>query len=448
MAKWKKRIDGSPAQIGQAYQEKARVQHAHARRKASGSVLAPQNRSVDSMKGQNSKMHTHWMVTPDGKYRERIEHEKSLKHTNVYAQRRHALETGAMESWLKKRNLKMLDANKDRYETEVIIPQVKRNKELEKPPKKLKRATEKIQDTPDFQAGYDKGLQEAALGKYVPHKSKTENWKKGYDAGWRKAFKDPKYDEIVLINTEDDLTAWEKRRAVMESQQFQTWMAERWHTHPIPRDPYVAFMIDKSLKAKLKERPEWAQTVNRADWEPVDYPPITKEAPPDIAVPSPKTVEAEKTKKRLRIHSKYLAEEMGVSEPTLHFTTSRGGRARSYYRSGYAINRLTGELVKVAEPEIVIGISGAEKISPENFATLNHEMGHHKQIVEMEKEKGKDAVLYHYKAINRTREARINCEREAWRNADPYMRKHRPAQKWLKKYAFGTYVGTTPGFRE
>ena len=50
MAKWKKRVKGSPAQIGQPYKERARVQHDSARRKASGTELAPQNRAVESMK--------------------------------------------------------------------------------------------------------------------------------------------------------------------------------------------------------------------------------------------------------------------------------------------------------------------------------------------------------------------------------------------------------------
>lgn len=89
----------------------------------------PKGARVKTPPKQGVKTHTHWMVTPDGKYRERIEHPMSQKHTNVYSQRRHSLETGAMQRWLKKRNLKMLDANKERYEREVIVPMIKKQEQ-------------------------------------------------------------------------------------------------------------------------------------------------------------------------------------------------------------------------------------------------------------------------------------------------------------------------------
>ena len=401
MAKWKKRIEGSPAQIGQPYKERGRVQHGSARTKGSGTVLPPQPRSVESMK-------------------------KPVREP--------AKPSATGRAYVKK----FTTAELKHYEDFFISSVGKKvyDEELAK--------RKSIEKTPEYQSGYEKGLQEAALGKYSAYSSKSENWKKGYDAGWRKAFKEPKYDEIVLINTEEDITAWEKRRAIMESEAFQIWLSERWNIPPMPKDPYQAYMIDKSLKAKLKTRPEWAQRTNRADFQPIDFPPITKEPPPDITEPAPRTVQAEKSKELLRSRMKVVAGKMDVSEPRLRFTTSYKGRARSFYRSGYAINRRTGQLVQIGEPEIVIGIPRSGKIYPENYATLTHEMGHHKTVVNLKREGGEKAVLYHYRQIRRSDAAKIKSEREAWKQADPYLKEHRPAQKWLKKYAFGTYLGTTP----
>lgn len=508
MPKFKTRIEGTPAQIGQKYPDERRSYAYGAKRGASGAALPPQYRSVDSMKKPASYSKKGLPPSMEKAFRRKpydiYAIEKYLG-TDVSYMGYDVYRVGSRSpKMVRGRELILMVKNKSEKKTganpqteyfcpdcgstfsgadgKVRCPVCKSlnlerkigkdlyikadadenypgNKHLihkrypgktkaavQSKKKSKKKAVNSIEETPEFQSGYDKGLQEAAVGKYNPHKSKSTNWKKGYDAGWKKAFKDPEYDEIVLINTEEDLTAWEKRRAVMESEEFQTWLAERWHTDPMPKDPYQAYMIDKSLKAKLKHKEEWAQRVNVADYHPIDYPPITKEPPPDIAVPPPKTREAEKTKKLLRARSKYLAKEMDVPEPTLRFTQSRTGRARSYYRSGFGVNRRTGELAKIADPEIVIGISRDGKITPENYAVLAHEMGHHKTVCEIRKEQGDQAVIYHYQRISRSKEATIESERDAWHYADPYLQDHRPAQKWLKKYAFGTYLGTTPGF--
>ncbi len=138
---------------------------------------------------------------------------------------------------------------------------------------------------------------------------------------------------------------------------------------------------------------------------------------------------------------------MNVPCPEIQFTSSTQGRARSFYRSGYAINRATGETVKVREPLIVMGISGKRPhASPENYAVLAHEMGHHKTVVDLERKQGQIAVSNHYALIQKSDAARVESEREAWKHADPYLKENRGAQKWLKKFAFGTYLGTTPGY--
>jgi len=92
--------------------------------------LANKNRSdlkgVDSKaksKPKSKSTHKHWVIK--GHFKENVEHVASKVHTDVFSARRHSLETGAMQEWLKKRNLHMTDANKDRYEKEVILSKLK-----------------------------------------------------------------------------------------------------------------------------------------------------------------------------------------------------------------------------------------------------------------------------------------------------------------------------------
>jgi len=304
-----------------------------------------------------------------------------------------------------------------------------------------------LTETPDYKNGFELGKREASIRCYDPHKPMNPAWKRGYDAGWKSGCKNSEYDEIVLINAEGDSAPWKKRRAVMESEQFQTWIQERRNTHPFPADPYRAFMIDKSLKADLRTKPGWAPETNRSDFKPVDYPPITKEPAPDIEEPSPKTVQAEETKKLLRARAKFIADDMNVPVPEIRFTTAQKGRARSFYRSGYGQNRATGAVVKITTPAIVLGISKKGHLLPTNYGTLAHEMGHHKTVIELERAKGEKAVGVHYRALVKSHKATEHNERIAWKNADPYMKDQRPLQKWHKKWALGTYLGTTPGYR-
>lgn len=303
---------------------------------------------------------------------------------------------------------------------------------------------EKLEDSKDYKTGFEKGLQQASVCKYKPKAEKSEAWRKGFDAGWKQGFKKPKYDEVVLINQREDITAWEKRRAVMESEEFQIWLQERYNSPPMPADPYRAFMIDKSLTANLKDRDKWAPRTNRSDWLPVDYPPITDQPAPLPSEPAPKNKEAEKSKKALRARGKIIAKGMNVPETKLTFTVSGSRRARSFYRSGYAKNRLTGEIVKVNEPEIVIGIPRTGKISTLSYATLAHEYGHHKEKTDLENSEGMGAVGKHYAELQTNHKARIANERKAWEHAKPFMKDHPGGQNWWKKYALGTYIGTTP----
>lgn len=452
---WKTRIDGTPQQIGQKYPERERVYPYGARRRGSGTVLAPQPRSVEFFKKPGLTKNERALLNRI----EKIQVKQGVARTKDLRLKEDL--HGKLIGGADLKTLKSLI-----IKGEVYAPRPGYYKSTREPPKKPKREPFPIDDLEKAyldgkitqaqyekrrkqrDAGFVKGQQEAALGRYKPHKSESDDWKKGYDRGWRDGAKKPQWDEIVLINNEEDFTAWEKRRAIMQSEVFQIWLNERYNTKPMPSDPYRAFMIDKSLEAKLKTKPEWAERTNRADYQPIDYPPVTKQPPPDITQPAPKTIEAQKTKGKLRDRMKYLAKEMGTSEVALRFTVVHKGYARSFYKSGYGINRITGELVKISEPEIVLGIPKNGKLNPQQYAVLSHEMGHHKQVEQLKKEKGEGAVVYHYRALERSKAAKIECEREAWKNAEPYLKDFRPSQKWLKKWALGTYIGTSPGYRK
>lgn len=73
MAKWKTRIDGSPAQVGQRYPERSSAYPYGARRRASGTVMVPVERSVESFKKPG--------VSPERAEKERLDaiHVKSLQ---------------------------------------------------------------------------------------------------------------------------------------------------------------------------------------------------------------------------------------------------------------------------------------------------------------------------------------------------------------------------------
>jgi hypothetical protein len=246
--------------------------------------------------------------------------------------------------------------------------------------------------------------------------------------------------EVEPIIT-SELSEKPTRKEVMESEEFRTWWNNRKKTQPVPSDPYRAFMIDRSLEAKLTSQGTWSKEPNRMDFEPIDFPPIVKGRRLRRPEPEPKGPYVEETKKKLKAQELEMAKGMNVSPPELRFTQGSG---RSFYASGYGKNKQTGEIVKIQEPYIMIGLRKDGKMAFTDEGTLAHELGHHKKVVELEREGGKEAVYRFYYNLQNSRERLNEAEREAWKNADPYMTNKRAVQKWHKKYALGTYLGTTP----
>lgn len=64
----------------------------------------------------------------------------------------------------------------------------------------------------------------------------------------------------------------EIKRDTMRSSAFLVWWANRKKISPVPSDPYRAFRIDRSLKAKLHATPIWKKNTNRSDSPLIDYP--------------------------------------------------------------------------------------------------------------------------------------------------------------------------------
>lgn len=61
-----------------------------------------------------------------------------------------------------------------------------------------------------------------------------------------------------------------RRSQILASDDFDKWYEARKEIQPFPSDPYRAFMIDRSLKAKSYDEDSWKDYVNRSDLHPVD----------------------------------------------------------------------------------------------------------------------------------------------------------------------------------
>lgn len=236
--------------------------------------------------------------------------------------------------------------------------------------------------------------------------------------------------------------ASEKRRQVLRSYAFQEWWSARKHIHPIPSDPYRAFMIDIALVARIHRKEIWRGRVPRADYPPVDLPsfipapkrrlPSRKEERrlkrmPKTAMPYGEKTELEKGLESL---AEQMAEKYHVPKPELFFERGEGALGSSYFR---------GE-IGLLPPMIKTGVKGKSK--PQIFGAFEHEFGHHVH-----------ARVGLPPSVSGIGEGfrlapRIERERKAWEFADPFMRQRRQEQKWFKKYTLGTYLGTVKPERE
>ena len=439
MGKWKTRKEGSASQIGSRYQERDSTYPYGAKRRGSGAQLPTQSRSVDSMK------------TPP-----RIEWSDWKEHSQIPGLYLRMGRSGTGRNAKVFLQTKTGKDGKPEWRSlppeEFTIPEMKTQNDPE-PHQALKplfihegyyEVKEDAQDAARKHHGYvrrvDSGMYAGdwevrapvpgaarLLAHVVPRESVNGE-----------------YEEITFgLET---MTASQKRKAIIQSEEFKIWFHERLKTKPMPSDPYRAFMIDRSLKAELRDRDSWAHRTNVADWEPVDYPPVIR-GQKTVMIPPPKSKEAAATKAAIRAKAKVICTELDVPCPKIKFTTSDYGRPRSYYQSGYVINRYTGAIVRAKEPFVVIGLPKSGKLKPEQYAVLAHELGHHKVTTEIQRTEGDQAVIDHYTRMKISDSARNQNERDAWHYAKPFMKDSPAVQHWIKKYALGSYLGTTPGYK-
>jgi L-rhamnose mutarotase len=226
-----------------------------------------------------------------------------------------------------------------------------------------------------------------------------------------------------------------RRRAVMGSHAFQEWWQARQDIHPVPSDPFRAFMIDIGLEAKIHRKEVWRGRTHRADYPTIDLPsgvpapkrrlPSRKEERRFKPVPSWAMPYGEKTEleKGLEGLAEQMSEKYHVPKPRIHFERGEGALGSAYF---------AGE-IGILQPFIKVGVKGKSK--PQIFGAFEHEFGHHAHA--------KIGLPLQAMGVSTEFRAATSIEREqkAWKFADPFMQQRRQEQKWLKQFALGTYTG-------
>lgn len=233
-----------------------------------------------------------------------------------------------------------------------------------------------------------------------------------------------------------------KRAAIMGTREFQEWWRARCRIHPIPSDPFRAFMIDRGIPAPITTKEDWKPRTNWVDTVPIDNfhggkgrrrsrrtprkpPQFRKGYVPKAARPIGKLTPLEE---QLKAHVRKMAEHYHVPEPEIFFERGEGQLASAAYLGG----------AFGVKPFLKIGVKGLkEKSLPLHLGTTGHEMGHQVH------RRGQVGLLKALSIKGFYESGKIEQERIAWKIADPFMTMKRPAQKWLKKFALGSYLGTS-----
>lgn len=234
--------------------------------------------------------------------------------------------------------------------------------------------------------------------------------------------------------------AAKRREKIMGSKPFKEWWAARQHIHPMPSDPFRAFMIDVGLHAKIHTKEIWRGRTPRADFPSIDLPsgipapkrriPSRKEERRFKLIPRAAEPYGEPTEfeKGLQRQVDKMSEHYHVAAPRLVFERGEGILSSSYYHGAF------GDIM----PFIKLGVKGGKRSEAQALGALGHEFGHH-----VHAKRGLPDISSGL-TVEFKRAGRVEKERTAWQLADPFMSKDRRIQKYLKKYAFGTYLGTSP----
>lgn len=245
-----------------------------------------------------------------------------------------------------------------------------------------------------------------------------------------------------------------RRRKVMSSVAFQTWWAARQNIHPVPADPYRAFMIDISLHARVHRREIWEHRTPRADYPSVDLPswlpapkrrlPSRKEERRFKVIPrAAEPFQVTPFEVGLKQIGEKMAEKYHVPMPRIFFERREGAIESAYFHG----------LAGIMEPFIKIGTKGQERmkskgqeietsgIGSQIFGIFEHEFGHHAHArFGLEPSMAAAGKI----SLEFASATKIEREKKAWELADPFMVQRRPIQKWVKRYGLGTYLGIIP----
>lgn len=258
-----------------------------------------------------------------------------------------------------------------------------------------------------------------------------------------------------------------RKNAIMRSYSYQTWYQWRMQNPNPPKNPFQAYMIDYSLKAKLKGKEHWKRQVNRADIESSDYPPegswrrqradrphrrptyAPRPQEPTISIPKPETVfgpsglpEEEVARKEYEKMAGILSQKYNLPMPKIIVVPTRGsigGHMRwrlSGPRGGYGVSASEGQI-----PEIEVGSKGFLQ-RPDVFRGLFlHEFGHLAHYGSLLQTQGYVDVDI---AIGKDRETKVMRELSANLLKKQFFKDlsapHTARAKWGERFAIGTYL--------
>lgn len=83
---------------------------------------------------KEKKYHKHWVRVSGKKFQNYYWHPVSVKHRNIFSQRRHDLKTGKLWRWIKRKGLPRVDSSVERYEKEVLRKKISSKKKPKKKP--------------------------------------------------------------------------------------------------------------------------------------------------------------------------------------------------------------------------------------------------------------------------------------------------------------------------
>jgi len=252
------------------------------------------------------------------------------------------------------------------------------------------------------------------------------------------------------------VSASEKRELIMSSKAYKDWWAARRRMGSVPLDPYRAFMIDLSLRARRERKADWKKQPNRMDYQTIDYP-VPHGGRPTVPSRTPRKSKGKKGKTRRRTRRRkpeFIPKKPKQSPIQREFTkiAERFSKkynvpvprvfvgdvphSKSYYKTGvgfYSAGIGKRQAFRSSEPMVFVGYKG-KKSKVESEAALLHELGHHVDLWQKMEQTG-----------SLSREvvgSQLEKEIRATRLAKPLFTKPKK-QAWLLRHYLSTYMHRT-----